>query len=312
MSKALTVATRAGALAIKQTEIVVGALVKIHPDIQVRIRKITTKGDRDRRTVLWNLRDTGFFTSQVEDVLLAGQADFAVHSFKDLPTRQREGLTIAAVCDRRFAEDCLVAATPISSMEELRSTAKIGTSSLRRAAQIRRLRRDLQPTPIRGNVQTRIKRLEEGKFDAIILARAGMERLGLTEKISHCFDPKQFIPAPAQGALAVQTRTDDIATTKLIATVDDNSARTTTFAERQVLMTMQCGCHAPVGAFAEIAGAEIVIRAFISDLQGEEFLTREITGPASKAEELAEQIAEQLLQAGGREILDELETNKDS
>jgi len=312
MSKALTVATRAGTLAIKQTQIVVGALVKIHPDIQVRIRKITTKGDRDRRTVLWDLRDTGFFTSQVEDALLAGQADFAVHSFKDLPTRQREGLAIAAVCDRQFAEDCLVAATPISSVQQLPDAAKIGTSSLRRAAQVRRLREGFQVTPIRGNVQTRIRRLEAGEVDAIILARAGMERLGLTEKISYCFDPKQFTPAPAQGALAVQTRSDDIATTKLVAAIDDNNTRTATFAERQVLMTTQCGCHAPVGAFAEIAGAEIVIRAFISDLQGEEFLTREITGPASKAEELAEQIAEQLLEAGGREILDELETNKDS
>lgn len=311
MSKALTVATRGGTLAIKQTEIVVGALVKIHPDIQVRIRKITTKGDRDRRTVLWNLRDTGFFTSQVEDMLLAGQADFAVHSFKDLPTRQREGLTVAAVCDRQFAADCLVAATPINSMDELHKAAKIGTSSLRRAAQLRRLRQDLQVTPIRGNVQTRIRRLEEGKFDAIILARAGMERLGLTEQISYCFDPKQFIPAPAQGALAVQTRNDDIATTRLIAALNDNNARTTTLAERQVLVTMQCGCHAPVGAFAEIARDEITIYTFISDLQGQEFLTRDSTGPASKAGDLAERLANELLEAGGREILDELETNKD-
>ena len=304
MSEVLTVATRGGTLAVAQTETVVRALTKIQPDVRINIKTITTRGDRDRRTVLWNLRDTGFFTSQVEDALLAGQADFAVHSFKDLPTRQREGLTIAAVCDRRFAEDCLVAATPISSMEELRSTAKIGTSSLRRAAQIRRLRRDLQPTPIRGNVQTRIKRLEEGKFDAIILARAGMERLGLTEKISHCFDPKQFIPAPAQGALAVQTRSDDIATTKLVAAIDDNKARTATFAERQILVTMQCGCHAPVGAFTEIAGDDITICAFISDLQGQEFLAREITGPASRAVDLARQIANKLLEAGGRKILE--------
>lgn len=312
MSKALTVATRAGALAIKQTEIVAGALVKIHPDIQVRIRKITTKGDRDRRTALWNLRDTGFFTSQVEDALLAGQADFAVHSFKDLPTRQREGLTIAAVCDRQFPQDCLVAATPISSVQQLPHAAKIGTSSLRRAAQVKRLRDDFQVTPIRGNVQTRIRRLEEGKFDAIILARAGMERLGLTEKISYCFDPKQFIPAPAQGALAVQTRNDDIVTTELVAGLNDNNARITIFAERQVLVTMQCGCHAPVGAFAETTGDNITICAFISDLQGEEFLTRDVTGPVSRRGDLAEQVAEQLLEAGGREILDELETNKDS
>jgi hydroxymethylbilane synthase len=312
MSKALTVATRGGALAIAQTEIVTGSLTKMHPDMQIKTRKVATKGDRDRHTVLWNLKDTGFFTSQVEDALLAGEADFAVHSFKDLPTRQREGLTIAAVRDRQFVQDCLVAATPISSAEQLRSAARIGTSSLRRAAQVRRLRNDLQPTPIRGNVRTRIRRLRAGEVDAIILARAGMERLGLTEQISYCFDPKQFIPAPAQGALAVQTRSDDIATTKLIAALNDSSARATAFAERQVLVTMQCGCHAPVGAFAEMTGDNITIRAFISDLQGEEFLVREVTGPASRAGDLAERLANELLEAGGREILDELETNKDS
>jgi len=310
MSKALRVATRGGPLAIAQTRIVVRILTKVRPDLKVEMTKVTTKGDRDRRTALWNLRDTGFFTSQIEDALLAGEADLAVHSFKDLPTRQREGLTIAAVCDRRFAQDCLVAAAPIASIEQLPRSATVGTSSLRRAAQLRRLRDDLQVAPIRGNVQTRIRRLEEAKFDAVVLARAGIERLGLKQKISYSFDPRQFIPAPAQGALVVQARNDDIATTKLIAQIDDKTARTTTFAERQVLVTMQCGCHAPVGAFAQIAGDDITIWAFISDLQGQEFLTRELTGPASKAADLAKQIAEQLLEAGGNEILDELETNK--
>ena len=132
MEKVLTVATRAGQLAIAQTNIVIGALKQIHPDIQIEIKEITTRGDRDRSTVLWNLKDSGFFTSQVEDALLTGEADFAVHSFKDLPTQQRDGLTIAAVCDRQFAEDCLLRSQPISSIKELPEAAKIGTSSLRR------------------------------------------------------------------------------------------------------------------------------------------------------------------------------------
>ena len=304
--KVLTVATRPGKLAIAQTEIVIGALKKIYPDIQIRIKTITTKGDRDRRTALWNLKTSGFFTTQVEDALLAGQADFAVHSFKDLPTRKRQGLSIAAVCDRQFAEDCLLTTDAATSVEQLPQSAKIGTSSLRRAVQVRRLRQDLQPTPIRGNVLTRIRKLEEGKFDAVILAKAGLERLGVGDKIALCFDPKQFIPAPAQGALAVQTRSDDAETGKLIAAIDDKRARVITFAERQVLVTTQCGCRAPVGAFAEYVGDDIEIHAFISDLQGRNFIRRQITGPIANADTLADQIANELLSSGGKKILTSL------
>jgi hydroxymethylbilane synthase len=307
MKKLLTVATRGGRLAIAQTEIISSAIRKIHPDIRIETKKITTSGDRDRRTVLWNLRDTGFFTSQVEDALLTSGADFAVHSFKDLPTRPREGLTIAAVCERHFAEDCLIAAASADSIDRLPHAARIGTSSLRRAAQLKHLRPDLEPTPVRGNVQTRINLLDKGKVDAVILARAGIERLGLGGKISFCFDTEQFIPAPAQGALAVQTRTDDITTGKLIAAINDKNASTVTLAERQVLTTMQCGCHAPVGAFAKVAGDYVEITAFISDLQGKNFIKRHIKGPAEQATDLAEKIANELLSSGGSEILASLE-----
>jgi len=302
----ISVAARCGSLSIAQTKIIISVLKKNHPDIQVKIKKITTSGDRDRRVALWDLGTTGFFTTEVENALLAGKADFAVHSFKDLPTQPREGLTIAAICQREFPEDCLIAANPINSIEQLPQSAKIGTSSLRRAVQVKLLRKDLQLMPIRGNVQTRIKRLEEGKFDAIVIARAGVERLGLGEKISICFNPKQFIPEPAQGALAVQTRSDDAATFKLVAAIDDEKTRTITLAERKVLATMRCGCHAPVGAFAEIIGDTIEICAFISDLEGEKFIRRGITGPAEKAEKLAEKIANELLDTGGREILKKL------
>lgn len=303
----LTVATRGGDLAIAQSEIIISALKNIYPDIQIKIKKIATSGDRDKRTALWNLKTTGFFTTQVEDALLAGEADFAVHSFKDLPTEQREGLTIAAICQRQFAEDCLIATDSIDSIEQLPQTAKIGTSSLRRAAQLRRLRKDLEPVPIRGNVLTRIRRLEEGEFDAIIVARAGIERLGLEGKISICFNSRQFIPAPAQGALAIQTRSNDVAATKLIVAIDDEKARTITLAERKVLVTMKCGCHAPVGAFAEIIENTIEICAFISDLESNNFIKRQIKGPAADAEKLAEKIANELLNAGGKQILENLE-----
>jgi len=303
----LTVATRGGALAIAQTKFVAASLQKIHPHLEIHIKQVTTSGDRDRRTALWSLKDTGFFTSQLEDVLMAGEADFAVHSFKDLPTEQREGLTIAAIFDRNFVEDCLVAGSPVSSLDELPSGAKIGTSSLRRAAQLRHLRADIDPAPLRGNVQTRLKKLDTREFDAILLARAGLERLGLGDRISFVFDPAEFIPAPAQGALAIQTRADDERTNEIIAAIDDQKARATAGAERMILTTMQCGCHAPVGAYAKITAGKIKIRAFICDLQGENYIARQTTGPAAEAEALAEQLAQELLAAGGDQILATLE-----
>ena len=183
----------------------------------------------------------------------------------------------------------------------------MGTSSLRRAAQLRHLRLDLEPTPIRGNVHTRLKKLETGGFDTVLLARAGLERLGLADRISFVFDPNEFVPAPAQGALAIQTRANDTETNKLIAAIDDDNARTTTSAERKILTTMQCGCHAPVGAYAKINGSEISIRAFISDLQGQNFIVRQAIGPIAQAENLAEELARELLNAGGKHILASLE-----
>lgn len=305
--EALTLATRAGNLGLAQARIVVSALKEIYPDIQIKISRITTKGDRDRRTSLWELRDSGFFTSQIEDALLTGQADFAVHSFKDLPTNKQKGLTISAVCQREFAEDCLLTANSVSSIEQLAPSAKIGTSSLRRAVQIRRLRADLQVLPVRGNLPTRVKLLQQGRFDAIVLARAGVERLGIGGKISFCFDPAKFIPAPAQGALAVQTRTDDTVIRELTSAIDDKKTRTVTLAERQVLVTTKCGCRAPIGAFARIEGNDIVISAFISDLEGENFIRRQVAGPTEQAARLAEKLANELLKAGGKEILEKLE-----
>lgn len=305
--KSLTVATRGGALAIAQSEYVIATLKKIHPGLEIRIKEITTTGDKDRRTALWTLKETGFFTSQVEDALTAHEADFAVHSFKDLPTAQREGLTIGAVFDRNFVEDCLVAKETVDSIDQLPADAKVGTSSLRRIAQLKHLRADLEPMPIRGNVHTRLRKLDTDEFDAVLLARAGLERLGLADKISFIFDPAVFVPAPAQGALGIQTRADDTETNEIISAIDDKNARTTTSAERKILTTMQCGCHAPVGAYAKIIAGDIQIRVFISDLQGKNFISREITGPVDDAEKLAENIAKELLDAGGKEILESLE-----
>jgi hydroxymethylbilane synthase len=310
MKKTLIVATRGGSLAMAQTQIVVSALQKIHPNIDIRIKKIASEGDKDRRTTLWELKSTGFFTSRLEDTLLANEADppkgevspkadIAVHSFKDLPTAIREGLTIAAVLDRKSPEDCLVSAKPIKSIDELPNAAKVGTSSLRRTIQLKRLRGDLKCVPIRGNVTTRLKKLECGEFDAIVLARAGLERLGLCDKISIVFDPTKFIPAPAQGALAVQIRADDKETEKIVSRLDDKNARVTTTTERLVFAALGCGCHAPAGVFAKINGEQITISGCFSDPEGQNFVQSTISGPVTDSENLAQLLADKLLRKDG-------------
>ena len=308
--RSLTVATRRGQLAVAQTQIVIAALKQRDPNLQVEIKEVTSEGDIDRRTALWDLKDAGFFTSRLEEVLLAGQADLAVHSLKDLPTQASKGLAIAAICDRRFPEDCLLANEPVGSLDELAAGARVGTSSLRRAAQLRHSRPDVEAAPIRGNVETRIRKLRTGEFDAIILARAGLERLGLTKAISLTFDSHQFIPAPGQGALAVQTRSDDESTNRIVRSIDDERTRAFVQAEREVLAVLQCGCHAPVGAYAEETGGEMRLTAFIADRQGRQCIREQRSGPASAPLELGRKVAEALM-AGGREILDEFEREKE-
>ena len=305
--KALTVATRRGRLAVAQTQSVIAALKAGHPQIEIRVREIVSAGDRDRSTALWDLKDTGFFTSQLEEALLAGEADLAVHSFKDLPTREHEGLAVTAICDRKWPEDCLLAKGRVRVLDDLPESARVGTSSLRRAAQLRHVRPDLELVPLRGNVQTRINKLHNEDLDAILLARAGLERLGLADAISIAFDPTEFIPAPAQGALAIQTRSKDEATMEIVRSIDDASSRAVALAERQVLATMQCGCHAPVGAYAERRGDTIEVHAFIADAEGRRMIRKAAVGSISQAVEVGERVARELLDAGGAEILRELE-----
>jgi hydroxymethylbilane synthase len=294
MKKTLIIATRTGSLAIVQTKIVVSALQKLYPDIKIRIKKIASEGDKDRRTTLWELKETGFFTSILEDTLLAGNTDAAVHSFKDLPTAIREGLIIEAVLERKYPEDCLVTASLINSLDELPKEAIVGTSSLRRTVQLKRLRSDLRCVPIRGNVPTRLKKLEKGDFDAIILARAGLERLGLSDKTSIIFDPTKFIPSPAQGALAVEVRADDAETKEIISKLDDKDARVTTTAERQVFSALGCGCHAPAGVFAKIEGSQITIWGCLSEPDGSNFREHSLSGPINDSAKLAQSLADKL------------------
>lgn len=302
--RTLWAATRGSKLALAQTHLAVEALRKAHPDLAVEIRIVRTEGDQQIDAPLWKLEGSGFFTAQLERALLAGQADLAIHSYKDLPTDQTEGLQITAVLQRLFPEDVMVCMEPVSNMEQISEGARIGTSSVRRAAQLRHQRPDLDLEPIRGNVETRLRKLRDRQFDAVVLARAGLERLGIRDWKGFCFDPRQFLPAPAQGAIAIQTRTEDQEVNDLVRPAHHEETGLLVSAERRVLARLHPGCHAPVGAFAQMDGSQMILTAFAADPSGNPFLKEEIGGPAAHALQYAERIAEMLLSKGAKEILE--------
>ncbi len=299
----LRIATRSSNLAIIQTQIVVDEIAKHNPALEFEIVEIKSEGDIDKKKPLWKLSETGFFTAAVENALRQNKADIAVHSYKDLPIGANDKIVTAAVLDRRFCQDCLICTGKIESLKDLPKGAKIGTSSLRRKAQLLHARSDLKCEPIRGNVPTRINQVEKGQFDGTVLAYAGLERLGLIDKISLSFDPTEFIPAPAQGAIAVQARAGDSATLKLLAEIDDKPSRITSDTERLVFHRLKAGCHVPAGVFAQITGDNITVYAFVSDENGRKFINRKKQGALKSAKKVAEQLADELLKAGAGKLL---------
>ncbi|MGD0784941.1 MAG: hydroxymethylbilane synthase [Sedimentisphaerales bacterium] len=302
MSK-LRIATRSSSLALIQTQIFIEAVKKQKEDIDFEIVEIKSKGDIDKKKPLWELSETGFFTTAIESALRENKADIAVHSFKDLPIEKTDGLTVVTILDRRYCQDCLVCNKKIKMMKDLPKGARIGTSSLRRKAQLLHQRPDLKCEPIRGNVQTRISQVEKGQFDATVLAYAGVERLGLADKVSIMFDPAEFISAPAQGAIAVQAKADDNKILKLLAEFDDEPSRITSDTERLVWHIIGAGCHAPAGVFAQITGDDIIVYAFVSDPDGRKMINRRANGSVRTAKNVAQDLANELLEAGAAELL---------
>lgn len=305
----LKIATRASKLAMIQTNQVRKLLENICPGIKISIVKVSTKGDRDKSDFLYKTDSIGFFTSELENALLDGRADIAVHSFKDLPTLLTPSLVVAAVPKRESPADVLVASEKIGSIGDLPADATIGTSSLRRIAQLYLLRDDIKCVPLRGNIETRIRKVTDGQVDAIVVAHAGLIRLGLTEKISVVLSPKEFIPAPAQGALAVQIRADDSELAELLAQIDDTNSRITAETERCVLEFLHGGCSIPLGVYSEINTDTITIDAIICDLGGQNYIRRSTTSPIDQAKTSAKKLAQQLLDDGGKEILAQIKNS---
>ena len=299
----IRIATRSSSLALIQTQIVVEAILKKNLKTDFEIVEIKSQGDIDKKNPLWKSTETGIFTAAIEEALFEDRADIAVHSYKDLPIEATNGLAIGAVLDRRFVHDCLIYKNKITSLKSIPQGAKVGTSSLRRKAQLLHLRPDLKCEPIRGNVHTRISQVEKGQYDATVLAYAGIERLELTNKISFNFDATEFLPSPAQGALAVQARAKDGEILKLLAGIDDKESRITSETERFVWHKIKAGCHAPAGVYAKINGNEITIYAFVADENGQKFINRKIQGHLASAHKLAEEMANELLKSGAAELL---------
>jgi hydroxymethylbilane synthase len=292
VTRTLRVGTRGSALARIQTQAVVDAL-----GAPAEIIPIVTAGDRSAAP-LEQIGGTGLFVSALRTALVSAEIDVAVHSYKDLPTAPCDGVTIPAVPRREDPRDALVARDGLT-LAELPPGSRVGTGSPRRAAQLRALGLGLLVEPIRGNVDTRLRRVAEGAFDAVVLALAGLRRLGRVDEITEILDPIQVLPAPAQGALAVECRASDPATRDLLSTVDDADSRAAVTAERALLAALEAGCTAPVAALAEIAeGPEIYLRGSVTTPDGSRAVRLSATGPATDADGIGRRLAAELLAEG--------------
>jgi hydroxymethylbilane synthase len=300
----LRLGTRASQLATTQSQAVADAITAAS-GVPVQLVPISTEGDRSSAAIA-QLGGTGVFVTAIRQALLEGTVDVAVHSYKDLPTLPEPGLTIAAVPPREDPRDALVARDGLT-LGELPAGAKVGTGAPRRVAQLRALGLGLEVVPIRGNVDTRLARVVPGDLDAVVLARAGLARLGRLSAVTETLDPLQVLPAPAQGALAVECRGDDERTRQLLATLDDAGTRACVVAERTTLAALEAGCSAPVAAYAELAegedGPELFLRASVTALDGSDGVRGSITGPPTAAERLGRELAAELLDRGAAELM---------
>ena len=303
--KRLRIATRKSPLALWQAEHVLARLQAVHPGLQVELVTMSTRGDRILDSPLSKIGGKGLFVKELEQGMLEGSADIAVHSMKDVPAEFPDGLMLGAILAREDPQDAFVS-DRFGSVAELPQGARVGTSSLRRQCQLRAQRPDLQIRDLRGNVGTRLAKLEAGDYAAIILACAGLKRLGLAERITRALTPEQMLPAIAQGVIGIECRVDDADTQALIEPLNDTDTRYRTLAERAMNATLAGGCQAPVAGYSELDSGILHLRGLVGRPDGTEMIRGEISGPADDAEQLGQQLADDLLARGARPILDEL------
>jgi hydroxymethylbilane synthase len=301
----ITIGTRGSKLALWQTNWVKGELERLHPGLEVNIEIISTKGDRVLDVSLPKLGEQGkgLFTKELEEAIHERRVDLAVHSLKDLPTELPAGLHIGAISAREDVRDALVARAGLDGFNELPPGALIGTSSLRRQAQIRAVRPDLRLEPIRGNVDTRLRKLDDGEFDAIILAAAGLHRLGFAARITEHLNMDLILPAVGQGALAIETRSDDAAVNEIVGKLNHKTTQLACRAERAFLKGLGGGCLVPIAAHAEVDETALTLKGLVASTDGKDVVRGAVSGLAQEAERVGQQLAEALIAQGADQIL---------
>ena len=298
----LKVGTRGSKLSRVQTELVLDLIRQERLDVEMDLTVISTSGDRDQRTPLFSLDQKGIFEKEIDQAVLDGRVDFAVHSMKDIPVFEADSqLLIASVPERGPVADVLVSRKD-QTLTKLGPGSVIGTSSLLRAAELKRMRPDLVPTPIRGNVETRVEKMDRGEFDAVVLAEAGLARLGMSERISEILTLEDFIPAPGQGALAIVARRDNQKVIDVLRTIENPLARAEIEAERNIVRVLEGGCKVPIGALARANNSGIRIIAGIFSIDGTDRILAERSGPVDRAPLLAREIADELVAKGAKRI----------
>ena len=303
--KLLRIATRGSALALWQANHIRERLAQLH-GIESELIRIRTSGDKFQGASVAQVSEQagtkGIFIKELEEALLAGTADLAVHSMKDVPTENPAGLVFPAITKREDVRDCLISRAG-AKLKDLAPGARVGTSSLRRQAQLRHHRPDLELLDLRGNVDTRLKKVAAGEFDAIVLATAGMNRLGASDKITQILPPEIMLPAVGQGALGIETRADDHETLRLVAELDDPESHEAVTAERALLRELEGGCQIPLGAWARRENGELRLEACVFSADGKEFVRKDLRGRPEEAEELGVRLGQILIEAGADRIL---------
>jgi hydroxymethylbilane synthase len=301
--KILRIGTRKSQLALWQAEYVQSRLLLAHPGLQVELVKMTTQGDIILDTPLAKVGGKGLFVKELEQALLDRRVDLAVHSIKDVPITLPDGLHMPVICEREDPRDAFVS-NRYNGLADLPAGARVGTSSLRRQCQLRAAQAELRIIDLRGNVNTRLAKLDAGDYDAIILAAAGLKRLGFHERIRAYLEAETSLPAVGQGAVGIECRADDVETNRLIASLNHDPTALRVRAERAMNHRLEGGCQVPIGGYAILEGDSLFLRGLVGSPEGDRIIRGEIRGPAAAAEQLGVALADDLLARGARQILD--------
>ncbi len=306
MNKKFIIGSRGSELALWQAEFIKSELEKNNENISVEIKIIKTTGDKITDVALSKIGDKSLFTKELENELSNNNINIAVHSLKDLQTQLPPGLKLGAVTKRHPVEDVLIAKEKNATLKTIKKNGVVATGSLRRRSQLLNLRPDINVVELRGNVPTRIKKFLNSEWDAIILARAGVERLGLEKNISSFINAEEILPAVGQGALGIEIRESDKDTENILKSIHHQETYYGVLAERSLLRTLEGGCQVPIGTYSEIKSNELLLKAYVGSVNGKTAFRESISGNKKEAEKLGKELANKLLKAGAKEILDEI------